>query len=272
MRGPKPKPQGNCSNCNKFCKLKRDKYCFTCYAYKLRHGQIKKLVKKELPSYFTDLQQSYLTGSLLGDGCLFRYKPSHLPYFSTHRKLEDINYNKWEAEVMNIFVCKWVTGATFDKRTGKTNEWVRFRTHRCSNFIEYYEKWYPKGIKKIPIDIKLNPLSLAIWFADDGYVREISKGRLQLKLSTHGFDLKSVELVNSILSKRYKEYFGITLEKDKPVIYASDKGARKFCEEINSFLPIGIERKALWRNVQLKPLADKNSNYLRKTKKGKRKL
>lgn len=272
MRGPKPKPQGNCLSCEKLCKLTRG-FCNACYVRKLRNGEIERLEKKHVPSFFSELQESYLLGSLLGDGCIYKHKSTHLPYFAVQRKYEDLEYNLWEKNIMEPFVCKFFDGETFDKRTGKTYKWAKFRTHRCINFVEYYDKWYSKGFKLIPKDINLNPLSLAIWFADDGYVREQTPGRIQLKLSTHGFDVDSVEFISNLLSKRYGEYFGITLEYGKkPIIYASDSGSRKFCEEIDPVIPMAISRKAIWRNVQYKLLSNKNCNHLRKTKNGLREI
>ncbi|MEI8270095.1 MAG: hypothetical protein WCG45_01885 [bacterium] len=267
-RGPKPKPQGNCIVCDKITTLKRDFYCSTCYSRKLRNGEIKKIEKKELPSIFSLKQKDYLIGSLLGDGCLFKDKPTHLPYFSVQRKKEDIAYSQWEAELLGDFVCKWYDGKTWDTRTEKFYDWVKLRTHRCEIFSSYYEKWYPNKIKVVPCDIELNSLILAVWFADDGYVRETGKGRLQLKLSTHGFDLSSVEFLVSLLNLRYNEYFGITMEKGiKPIIYASNAASWAFCEEINSICP-PIDRKMIWKYVVKKPNTFKINNTLRKIKNG----
>jgi hypothetical protein len=141
--------------------------------------------------------------------------------------------------------------------------------------LPYYNKWYPQQNKVVPIDIKFTPLTLAVWFADDGYMRCTNSHRLQVKFSTHGFDLPSVEIICSHLCDRYSEYFGITLEGDrkKPIIYGSDSAARAFALEIDEHLPPSMDRKATWRKpeacfYQNIPIRAKASIWLRKTKNG----
>lgn len=172
---------------------------------------------------------------------------------------------------MGDFVCKFWTGSSYDTRTSKTYEWVKLRTHRSDVFSNHYELWYPEGTKVIPEDLQLTPLSLAVWFSDDGNIRQICNNRLQLKLSTNGFDIHSVELLCALLSERYDAYFGITLAKGtQPIIYSSDNGARSFANEIDSVLPVGMDRKALWRTIPQEKTKSRSSPNLRKTQNGKR--
>ena len=270
QRGPKPKPHGKCPSCGFFGKLKRG-HCSTCYSRKLRKGELEKLAKKECPLCFNDLQHQYLIGSLLGDGCVYRRKETHLPYFASQRTFSDKAYSLWEKTLLAEYVCKWYDGSSFDRRTNKEYYWTKLRTHRCEALVSYYTNWYGGEKKQVPQNIQLSPLSLAVWFADDGYVREINDGRLQLKLSTHGFDLESVEFLCESLSTRYSEYFGITLENGtQPVIYASDVSTRAFTTEIDSVLPVAMNRKALWRKVAMKFPAKNKAIHLRKTQNGKR--
>jgi hypothetical protein len=56
----------------------------------------------------------------------------------------------------------------FDNRTAKTYHNTKMQTHRTELFEEQYQRWYPNGKKIVPQDVALTPLSLAIWFADDG--------------------------------------------------------------------------------------------------------
>ena len=267
-RGPKPKMPAACS-CGKVCQLKRG-YCHTCYCRKLKSGELQKLEHKELPQCLTHRQTQYLTGSLLGDGCLFKHKPTHKPYFAVQRQKLDEEYNRWEVDMLGEFVCKAYDGVSYDKRTEKHYEWVKLRTHRTDVFESFYVAWYPQGKKIVPADLELSPLSLAVWFADDGYVRDIENGRLQIKLSTHGFDLQSVELLTSLLASRYNEYFGITLDQDKPIIYASDSGAWAFCKEIIPVFPLAMRRKMTWSHMEEKPKTVNKAEHLRKTYNGRR--
>lgn len=83
---------------------------------------------------------------------------------------------------------------------------------------------------------------------------------MQIKLSTHGFDLEDVEFLCSLLCKRYNEYFGITIENGRGMIYGSDSACRAFLQEINSiFLEFGLERKAYWLKEEARFLSNQPS-------------
>jgi hypothetical protein len=276
-RGPKPKPHAPCESCGFVCSLKRN-HCERCYARLLRNGSLCKLPKFALPIDLTEEQMQIMTGSLLGDGSLYRRKPTHMPYYVIQRCLGDKEYAKWHNDVFSSLVSRFQEGSTHDPRTNQVYSWVKLVTRRAEVFVSVYEKWYVTGEKQVPDDIKLSDLSLAVWFADDGHVRSVgSPWRLQLKMATHGFSIRSVELLCSLLVRRYNEYFGITLEghEKKPIIYGSDSAARVFLKEIDKVLPASMDRKAYWRKPDVRfyeeePARGRPSAYLRKTTEGTR--
>lgn len=273
-RGVKPKPLSNCEFCNKYCRLKRG-FCDTCYARKLRKGEIQPLIKENLPD-LNEHQLQMLCGSMLGDGCIYKDKPSHQPYFLVQRSLKDEQYSLWQTKIIERYISRVSVGETFDKRTDRNYEWIKFTTRRTKAFEQLYQDWYPSGKKIVSSNVKLTPLSLSVWFADDGYVRSLHvPWRLQLKFSTHGFELQDVEFLSSKLCERYKEYFGITLEgsEKKPIIYASDSATRAFLAEIDCCFPEAMNRKAHWRKPEVcfynnQPKKSKNQFSLQKSTQG----
>ena len=84
----------------------------------------------------------------------------------------------------------------------------RFTTRSIPVFTEYYRWFYQNRKKRIPLDLDLNPLSLAVWFMDDG-----TKSRSAWYLNTQQFSLEEQLFLVDLL----KETFGIeaTLNKDK---------------------------------------------------------
>ena len=42
------------------------------------------------------------------------------------------------------------------------------QTRTCSYLTEQCERWYKAGIKVVPVDVKITPLSIANWFMGDG--------------------------------------------------------------------------------------------------------
>lgn len=267
-RGPKPKPLAPCGACGTISSPKRG-YCSTCYVRLLRQGKLKKLEIPSVPASFSPVQEEMILGALLGDGCIYRRKETHRPYFSVQRTLGDKEYSRWQVNILADFVVRFYDGDSFDVRTDKTYLWTKFITHRCEAFVPLYQAWYPHGKKLVPEQLTLTPLSLAVWFADDGNVRAgCSPWRLLLKLSTHGFCEEDVERLASMLRERYGEYFGVTREGDKRMIYAADAATRAFVGEIDSVYPPGIDRKAYWRLPEARyyenlPPRAKSAVYLR---------
>lgn len=273
--GPKPKPKGKCESCNKLCNLTRN-LCSTCYSRKLKNGEIQKLPNPILPETFTEIQNNIIVGSLLGDGCLFRHRPTHKPHLLITRTKSDKAYCEWQANILNPFVCFLKDYETYDKRTKKIYYSTRLRTRRSQIFNSYYQDWYPSPdeIKRIPDNLILNPLILAIWFADDGSIKSTySPWRLCLKLATHGFLLNDTEKLCSMLCKRYNEYFGVQIDEGNAYITTADAGTRQFLKEIDGYLPISMNRKARWRKKEARfykniPLKSTVYPTLRKTHNG----
>lgn len=274
-RGPKPKPPSDCLSCGLLSVLTRG-HCRKCYVRLLRSGHLPKITKSSVPSFLSKAQFEVFTGSMLGDGCLYRHKITHKPYYATQRTLLDRAYAEWQQDLFKDFALPLKTGSTFDERTGKNYQWAKFQTRRSDVFSSEYERWYGTGDKQVPQDIELSQNALAIWLADDGYVRSVgSDWRLQIKLSTHGFSLESAELLCDMLSKRYDEYFGITLEghEKKPILYAGDSAARLFLTDIDSVFPTSMARKAYWRRPEVcfyenHPQKARPSTWLRRTSHG----
>ncbi len=230
----------------------RNLYCTNCYCYGIRDGTIARIVKPELPSGLTQLQEDVLIGSLLGDGCVFRYKPTHKPHLAIGRQLLDENYLIWEYKIFADFCSsKYKKYSIYDNRTDKTYYGIKFATRRAQVFEKYYTNWYPDGKKIIPSDLKLNPQILAIWFCDDGNVSPAnSPWRMHLKLSTHGFPKDGTQFLIDTLTKRYGEKFHIIKDSGNYYIIASDNATRPFLAEIDGYMPEQMLRKMYWRKPE----------------------
>jgi len=110
-----------------------------------------------------DVEQ-VLIGSLIGDGGLKKGKSSS--YYETH-SLKQSEYLKWKAEILSSFF-----GGNVKIRNEKDGrKFITFST-RCHPILtELRGLWYPNGKKTIPMQElqKLDKLSLAVWYQDDGY-------------------------------------------------------------------------------------------------------
>ena len=84
----------------------------------------------------------------------------------------------------------------------------RFVTRSLPELTPYYRRFYGSGMKVIPDDVELLPLTLAVWFMDDG-----SRSRRAVYLNTQQFDLASQE---RLLGELWSQWgIAASLNRDK---------------------------------------------------------
>ncbi len=189
---------------------------------------------KKIESYKKGLrvskeQKDIIVGTLLGDGHLekqgkgetFRLKIKH----SFHQK----EYVDWLYEKLSPFVLS--PPKTFHKKDGYEN--YGFQTLSLRNFKFFRDQFYTKeGEKKIPKNIgkMLNPLSVAVWFMDNGSIK--SKKHRGYNIHSLCFSKKDSEILLGALKKRYGIEAKLHLQrkyvKDRWRIYIPGKYANKF--------------------------------------------
>jgi hypothetical protein len=84
----------------------------------------------------------------------------------------------------------------------------RFTTRSLPELTEIYREFYQNGKKIIPDDLSLHPLSLAIWFMDDG-----SKSYRALYLNTQKFHYHEQNKLSMLLKRQFD--IKTSLNKDK---------------------------------------------------------
>ena len=197
----------------------------------------------------TQRQIEIINGHLLGDGTI--EKRANNGSFKINRKLDDLLYLEWSFNELSQYITD--AGITihhvFDNRTNKTYNQCKFRTKCCSEITEIYDKWYVNGIKVVPKDLVLTPLTIAVWLADDGSIANQTPGALDIKFATHSFSLDEVLFLKEQLSKygeikHYKEK-----EKNQYTIRVTNTRASKsLLRDIDQIFP-PLERKSnIWRN------------------------
>ena len=173
----------------------------------------------------TEEQESILIGTLLGDGAL-RKKASTLLEINHSSKQKD--YVFWLYSKFRDFI----NDSPKLRVNGPNRTSYRFTTRSIKTLNEFYKNFYTtKGHKTIPRKLKLNVLSLAIWFMDDG-----SKSRNAVYFNTQQFNLTEQEYLVSLL----KQGFGLkaTLNKDKKYyrIRLSCESTKVFSTLVSSYL------------------------------------
>jgi|GEM_PF-1025472 len=151
----------------------------------------------------SNIQKEILIGGLLGDGCLRKVGREKYQYRETHCKEQD-DYIRWKSSY-------------FDTKTMGRHKYggLYFETFLSTIFEQQYIKFYLGGKKvKVPKDIKLTPLILAIWYQDDGYLTGNKKsGKKSINLCTNSFRLQSIKNLQIALKEQFNIETGTKTRK-----------------------------------------------------------
>lgn len=183
----------------------------------------------------TSRQREILIGLLLGDGCLetqnhgvtYRLKIEH---GAMQKDYVDWLYESYKDWVLTPPQIK-------QKKAGETtteNVWFNTVSHIA---LRYYGKqFYPEGKKVVPrfIGRLLKPLTLAVWFMDDGSLK--SKDHRALILNTQGFTIKELEILQKGLKERYSIEAQQRKQKDGIQLMITGESAVEFRWIISPYL------------------------------------
>ncbi len=217
-------------------------FCRKCY-YALKYKGNLLNVEKSKIKKFSKIENDLLIGSLLGDAYLGKNKTSRFAHLKIERSMIDLEYLKYEFDILNKF-CK--SEIKIYKRN-ESKQYCYFITRSYEILDNLFQKWYKDGIKTVPNDIYLNPLIISIWLADDGHIsiHHKKQGLLRTTFATNGFRLNEVELLSSLLSKRYNVNFNVnkTSVNNQYVIIGADEATRILWKDIKNVFPKSMSRK-----------------------------
>ena len=118
------------------------------------------------------IQKAVVIGSVLGDSFLQKTGTNNARLRLEH-SLKQQDYLLWKCKILkNFFQKKPEILKRFNLKFGKSYQYVRNQSYSDLEFGKLRQLFYVDGKKVIPTKIsKLlkDPLSLAVWFMDDGY-------------------------------------------------------------------------------------------------------
>jgi hypothetical protein len=154
----------------------------------------------------TKLQRSVIIGTLLGDGYL-RIVPGRANAFlEINHSITQKEYVDWKYEMLKS-VCK---SGPIQRKGNGTRIAYRFTTRQNKEFTSLYQTFYQNGKKIIPEILEIDPISLAVWFMDDGSRCRES----DVYLNTQQFDVEDQKKLISFLQR-----MGIDSSLNKDKIY-----------------------------------------------------
>lgn len=133
----------------------------------------------------TEREFSVLIGTILGDAYIERYeKDARVTIMHSIKQKELVD---WKYQELKRFVkMKPMQSEYFDSRYGKKYFWRRFQTRRFPEFKQLGDMFYIKNKKIVPKNISQllqDPISLAVWYMDDGGRRKDCHGMFLNTLS-----------------------------------------------------------------------------------------
>lgn len=188
----------------------------------------------------TQLQKSIIAGTLLGDGYLRIIKGRKDAFLEVNHSLKAKDYVDWKYSMLRD-----IAGSMPKARKGNGLRIAyRFYTRQHPELSQLYEIFYMDGKKRIP-EIELNPISLAVWFMDDG-----SRCRdRDVYLNTQQFNFSDQEKLRAMLKKLGLE---TTINKDKSYyrLRFLKESIKKFNELISAYIIPSMRYKLSYDPVE----------------------
>jgi hypothetical protein len=171
----------------------------------------------------SEVQQAIVIGSLLGDGSM-RCKTNAL--LEINHSIHQRSYVDWKFSHLVDLVT-----TPPKMRSGNGGRIAyRFVTRSAPALTPYYRLFYERGRKRVP-KLELAPLTLAVWFMDDG-----CRSRNAVYLNTQQFDEHSQRLMIELLGEQWG--LEATLNRDKSYhrIRISVAATKRLVELIEPFV------------------------------------
>lgn len=203
----------------------------------------------KIKSFFSlsEIQKAVLLGTILGDGSLRRrgkYCRLHIKHSKNQLVLAEYK-RKIFANITNMPVRIFS-----QKVNNKSYKFCEFVTLTHPEFSKYYEIFYPGGKKKIPEELLesfKSPLSLAVWFMDDG-----SADWAGALFHTQCFTKKEVNFLRKILRNNFGLRTSCRKNKNGWVIYIPKGNLSLFRSLIERYILPEFEYKLCPYSTRLK--------------------
>ncbi|MGB9707183.1 MAG: LAGLIDADG endonuclease [Microgenomates group bacterium] len=187
---------------------------------------------------FTKRQLEIIVGCILGDGYLRQIAGRSDAFLEVNHSFKAKEYVDWKYQELKDFVKSAPKTRQQNKNDLKLA--YRFFTQEHPQLTKLFNQFYANGKKIIPKNFSLTPLTLAVWYMDDG--SKTKKG--DVYLNCQQFDLKSQKrLLHSLRMLKIRA----RLNKDKRFyrIRILKESQEKFFSIIKPFIQPSMKYKLL---------------------------
>jgi len=185
-------------------------------------------------SELSSKQKHILVGTLLGDGYLYQNRYGSC-YLEIKHAEEQKDYVFWLHKNLSDF-CP-----SEPKQRKDNNQW-KFMTSSNDDLKSLRQNFYPLNKKVVPENIEemlTHPISLAVWYMDDGSLDFRPRSHYAFSLKTNSFSIEECNLLSNVLKKNFGILSSVqnTLCRGKkyPQIYIGKAGRDKFLETVKPY-------------------------------------
>ena len=184
--------------------------------------------------------EEVLTGTIIGDGCIFKGKLNINCRMNLAHSLKQKEYFMKKYEILKSVIKTDPKERTWiDKRTKKEYSEIRFQSKTSEEFTRLREYWYKNGKKIIPknsLDV-MGETCLAVKYFDDGYLT-----RGAYSISMNDYDEDSIKNFRLWLLDRFN--INCSLHK-KGVLYIKKNESYKLTPIISKFATQDVMYKVI---------------------------
>jgi hypothetical protein len=184
----------------------------------------------------SERQKQILDGMLLGDAHLERQRGARRARLKIEHSLRQSAYVGWKYREWRDWVRAPPRTRVRRNRLGGVSTNIGFSTLSHVELEEFRERFYRDHRKVVPVDLELTPLSMAVWFMDDGS-RKSSQCR-GLYLNTQSFTSEEVQLLQAVMRRDVGVETTVRKQRDGLQIYVPAPSASAMNAYIvNEILP-----------------------------------
>ena len=194
----------------------------------MRSNQIENY-KKTLK--LTDLQREILIGTLLGDGHLETQNQGRTYRLKIEHTFWQKEYTDWLYRIFKDWVLTQLQ-EKIQKVNGIPRKKYWFSTISHGAFRFYAQQFYQNKKKILPRLIQkwLSPLTIAVWYMDDGSIK--SDRHRALILNTQCFTKKENQKLIEIIKKKFDIEMSLRPQRQQWQLYIGSLSVEKFIQLI----------------------------------------
>jgi hypothetical protein len=180
----------------------------------------------------TERQKHLLDGMLLGDAHLERQNGARSARLKIEHSVRQSRYVDWKFAEWREWVRTPPRERLRRNRLGTFSTNVGFSTLSHVEFEAVRLRYYRDRRKVVPEDLELTPLSMAVWFMDDGSGK--SSQCRGLYLNTQSFTALEVGLLQSVIRRDVGVETSVRQQTDGLQIYVPSSSVTEFAAYISA--------------------------------------